>query len=110
MSAASRLRSLLAQPRLHVMPCCGDALGAKLIEQAGFPVGFVSGFSVAATHGLPDTGLLSYSEMEVPPARPWCRHMILMHGGPHATGRPFRPPDDSTPCVGSPSRSTASRS
>jgi 2-methylisocitrate lyase-like PEP mutase family enzyme len=46
------------------MPCCGDALGAKLIEQGGFDVGFVSGFSVAAAHGMPDTGLLSYGEME----------------------------------------------
>ena len=37
---------------------------AKLVEKAGFPLTFASGFSVAAVHGLPDTGLMSYGEME----------------------------------------------
>jgi 2-methylisocitrate lyase-like PEP mutase family enzyme len=46
------------------MPCCYDALSAKLVEAAGFPVTFVSGFSAAAAKGLPDTGLLSFTEME----------------------------------------------
>ena len=46
------------------MPCCFDALSAKLVASAGFPVTFVSGFSAAAAKGLPDTGLLSYAEME----------------------------------------------
>ena len=46
------------------MPCCFDALSARLIEQAGFPLTFMSGFSVAAARaGLPDTGLLTVSEM-----------------------------------------------
>ena len=37
---------------------------ARLIEQAGFPLTFMSGFSVAAARaGLPDTGLLTVSEM-----------------------------------------------
>ena len=62
--AASRLRALLAQPNtLHLMPCCGDALGARLIEAAGFPLTFVSGFAASAHRGVPDTGLLSYGEM-----------------------------------------------
>lgn len=61
---ASRLRALLAEPRLLVMPCCYDALSAKLIEQAGFALTFMSGFAVAAARlGLPDTGLISYGEM-----------------------------------------------
>ena len=47
------------------MPCCFDPLSARLVETAGFPVTFMSGFSVAAAHGLPDTGLLSYGEMEM---------------------------------------------
>ncbi|MEN8257820.1 MAG: isocitrate lyase/PEP mutase family protein [Thermodesulfobacteriota bacterium] len=64
MSAASRLKSLLAQPDLLVMPCCYDALSAKLIEQAGFQLTFMSGFAVSAARlGLPDTGLISYGEM-----------------------------------------------
>jgi 2-methylisocitrate lyase-like PEP mutase family enzyme len=44
-------------------PCCYDALSARLIERAGFPLTFMSGFGVAAVRGLPDTGLLSYGEM-----------------------------------------------
>ncbi|MEB3297455.1 MAG: isocitrate lyase/PEP mutase family protein, partial [Cyanobacteriota bacterium] len=46
------------------MPCCFDALSARLVEQAGFPLTFMSGFSVAAARAaLPDTGLLSLSDM-----------------------------------------------
>jgi 2-methylisocitrate lyase-like PEP mutase family enzyme len=61
---ANSLRSLLAKPGLHVMPCCFDALSARLIERAGFPLTFMSGFAVSAARlGLPDTGLISYAEM-----------------------------------------------
>ena len=46
------------------MPCCFDALSARLIEQAGFPLTFMSGFAVSATRlALPDTGLITVSEM-----------------------------------------------
>jgi 2-methylisocitrate lyase-like PEP mutase family enzyme len=46
------------------MPCCFDGLSALLIERAGFPLSFMSGFAVSAARaGLPDTGLLSYGEM-----------------------------------------------
>jgi 2-methylisocitrate lyase-like PEP mutase family enzyme len=63
-SPADRLRALLAQPGLHVMPCCNDALSARLIEAAGFPLTFMSGFAVSAARlGLPDVGLISYGEM-----------------------------------------------
>ncbi len=58
------LRDLLKRPDLIVMPCCFDALSAKMIEQAGFPLTFMSGFAVSATKiGLPDTGLISYGEV-----------------------------------------------
>ncbi len=41
-----------------------DALSAKLAQQAGFPLAFVSGYSVAATSiGEPDLGLLTQTEM-----------------------------------------------
>jgi len=60
---AVALRALLARPEIAVMPCCFDALSARLIEQAGFDVTFVSGFAVSAARlGLPDTGLISYGE------------------------------------------------
>lgn len=61
---ARRLRQLLSEPGLLLMPCCFDALSAKLIEAAGFSLTFMSGFAVSATRlGLPDTGLISYGEM-----------------------------------------------
>ncbi len=62
--AAQKLQTLLAQPGLITMPCCFDAFSARLIEHAGFPLTFMSGFAVSAARlGLPDTGLISYGEM-----------------------------------------------
>ena len=64
MTAAQRLRDLLAQPTTHIMPGCYDALSAKLVAAAGFNVTFMSGFAVSAARlGLPDTGLISFTEM-----------------------------------------------
>ena len=41
-----------------------DTLSAKLAQQAGFPMAFISGYSVAATAiGEPDLGLLTQTEM-----------------------------------------------
>jgi 2-methylisocitrate lyase-like PEP mutase family enzyme len=63
-SAAEQLRALISAPGLRLMPCCFDALSARLIERAGFPLTFMSGFAVSAARvGLPDTGLISYGEM-----------------------------------------------
>lgn len=46
------------------MPGCHDALSAKLCERAGFTTAFMSGFAVSADRlGLPDTGLISYTEL-----------------------------------------------
>lgn len=63
-SRAAALRDLLRRDVCHVMPCCFDALSARLIERAGFEVTFMSGFGVSAARiGAPDTGLISYGEM-----------------------------------------------
>ena len=63
-SPAAKLRALLDADELLVMPCCFDALSARLIERAGFRLSFMSGFAVSAARlGLPDTGLISYGEM-----------------------------------------------
>jgi len=63
-SPASRLRALLALPGIRIMPCCYDALSARLIERAGFALTFMSGFAVSAARlALPDTALISYGEM-----------------------------------------------
>ncbi len=61
---ARQLLELLQSPELLLMPCCFDALSARLIERAGFPLTFMSGFAVSAARlALPDTGLISYAEM-----------------------------------------------
>jgi len=71
-SPAATLRALLATEAIQVMPCCFDALSARLIEQAGFALTFMSGFATSAARlGLPDTGLISYGEM-VDQARSIC--------------------------------------
>ena len=63
-SAPDALRDLLARPGLITMPCCFDPLSAKLIEQAAFPLTFMSGFAASAARlGMPDTGLMSYGEV-----------------------------------------------
>lgn len=41
---------------LTIMPCCYDGLTARLVEQAGFDLTFMTGFGVSSTYGLPDTG------------------------------------------------------
>lgn len=59
-----RLREILARKnQCTVMPCCFDGLTARLVEDAGFELTFMTGFGVSAVHGLPDTGLITAEEM-----------------------------------------------
>ncbi|CAI0541238.1 unnamed protein product [Linum tenue] len=61
---AKKLRLILDSPGTHQGPACFDALSAKLVEKAGFPFCFTSGFSISAARlGMPDTGFISYGEM-----------------------------------------------
>ena len=63
-TGVARLRQLLDTPEFIIMPCCFDGISAKLIQQCGYSLTFMSGFSVSAARlGLPDTGLISYAEM-----------------------------------------------
>lgn len=64
MPAATRIHALLEKHRALIFPGVYDALGAKIVEKAGFPLTFISGYSVAATQlGLPDFGYLTQTEM-----------------------------------------------
>ncbi len=64
MPPPSRIHCILERERTLIFPGVYDALGAKLVEQAGFPLTFISGYSVAATQlGLPDFGYLTQTEM-----------------------------------------------
>src|SRR5690606_24453074 len=53
----------LATGEVTPVPGCHDALGALLIEQAGYPAVYMSGFSVSASFGKPDVGILTMTEM-----------------------------------------------
>ena len=64
MRQADKLRKLLADPGVLVLPGCFDAMSARLIERAGYSGAFMGGFAVSAARiAMPDTGLISYSEM-----------------------------------------------
>lgn len=61
---SSRLRAMLREPEIEVVPGISDALQARLVELAGFRAAFLSGFAVSASRlGLPDAGFISYPEM-----------------------------------------------
>ncbi len=63
-SKAARLRQLLRTGDIMIAPGAYDALSAKLIEQAGFKVLIMGGYSIAASRlAQPDVGCLSMSEM-----------------------------------------------
>ncbi len=58
------LLELLGSGEMVLAPGCYDALGARLIEEAGFPAVYMTGFgSAAARLGRPDVGLMTMSEM-----------------------------------------------
>ncbi len=58
------LRQKLAGPGIVVAPGCHDALGARILEQAGFEAVYMTGNGLsAAMLGAPDLGLLTLTEM-----------------------------------------------
>jgi 2-methylisocitrate lyase-like PEP mutase family enzyme len=58
------LRELLAAGGIVQAPGAPDALTARLVEQAGFPAIYMTGFGATASRvGTPDLGLLSQTEM-----------------------------------------------
>ena len=64
--ATTRLRALLdgALRRPLVVPGCYNALSARVLESAGFPAVYMSGYGTSlALLGLPDAGLATLTEM-----------------------------------------------
>lgn len=58
------MKALLEQPGMQIMPGCGDGMGARLIEEAGFRIAFASGSSISAMRlAMPDMDLLTFTEM-----------------------------------------------
>jgi 2-methylisocitrate lyase-like PEP mutase family enzyme len=61
---STRVSRILDEVGSIAFPGVYDTLSAKLARQAGFPLAFISGYSVAATAiGEPDLGLLTQTEM-----------------------------------------------
>jgi carboxyvinyl-carboxyphosphonate phosphorylmutase len=62
--SGATLRARLDAGEMVLAPGCYDALGARLIEEAGFPAAYMTGFGTSAARlGRPDVGLLTMSEM-----------------------------------------------
>lgn len=59
----ARLRELLEAKNITQMPCVYDGFTARMVEEMGFDLTFMTGFGVSATYGLPDAGLTSSAEM-----------------------------------------------
>ncbi len=61
---AAAMKALLDQPPMQIVPGCGDGMGARLVQEAGFKIGFASGSSIHAMRlAMPDMDLLSFPEM-----------------------------------------------
>ncbi len=59
MNDTRKLRTLIESPQILVMPGIFDGYSARLVEQAGFPAGFISGAGLSeALLGQPDVGLM----------------------------------------------------
>ncbi|MFQ5795857.1 MAG: oxaloacetate decarboxylase [Candidatus Bipolaricaulia bacterium] len=59
----ARLRARIAEDKILQVPGAYDGLSAKLVEHAGAEAVYLSGSGVAASLGLPDLGLVSFTEM-----------------------------------------------
>ncbi|MFH1918681.1 MAG: isocitrate lyase/PEP mutase family protein, partial [Planctomycetota bacterium] len=62
--ARTRIHQILEREGAIAFPGVYDTLSAKICQRVGFPMTFVSGYSVAATSiGEPDLGVLTQTEM-----------------------------------------------
>ncbi|MGB4392982.1 MAG: isocitrate lyase/PEP mutase family protein, partial [Bacillota bacterium] len=70
MKKTTQLRQLLSSGKIVVAPGAFNALSAKIIEQAGFPAVYMTGYGASADLlGAPDYGLLTQTEMAYHAAR-----------------------------------------
>jgi len=63
MTQTQKLRDMLNKPGLIVGAGAHDAMTARIIQQVGFPVSFVTGAGISMTHGYADVGLMSMEEV-----------------------------------------------
>lgn len=64
MSASRTLRTLIEQKNALVVPGAYDGVSARLVERAGFPAVYMTGYGTSASRlGLPDLGYAGLAEM-----------------------------------------------
>jgi 2-methylisocitrate lyase-like PEP mutase family enzyme len=63
MHPGARLKAELAKPGLITAPGVYDMISVKVAERLGFNALYMTGYGVSASLGLPDAGLISYTEM-----------------------------------------------
>src|ERR1700734_278809 len=69
MTQASKLRAALSAPGMVTAPGAYDGLTAMLVAQAGFAAVYMTGAGTSVSHGYPDFGLLTATEMVANAAR-----------------------------------------
>src|SRR5260221_14412619 len=63
-AGAAEMKSIVEAPGASVMPGAFEAMGARLVAEAGFRIGFVSGSSVAGMRlAQPDVDVLTLQGM-----------------------------------------------
>lgn len=64
MTRTGALRALIRGEETVLAPCAFDAISARCIEMAGFPMVGTTGFGIHGAYlGTPDNGLLTFNEM-----------------------------------------------
>lgn len=64
MNVRATLRSLVAKKNALVVPGAYDGVSARLVERAGFPAVYMTGYGTSASRlGLPDLGYVGLAEM-----------------------------------------------
>ncbi len=64
MKHTTLFRKLIHDPEILLLPCCHDALSAKILEKAGFKAIAAAGYGLAGSLlGMPDIAVLTGSEM-----------------------------------------------
>ena len=69
MTQTSKLRAALREPGMVIAPGAYDGLTAMLVAQAGFTAVYMTGAGTSVSHGYPDFGLLTETEMVANAAR-----------------------------------------
>lgn len=63
MKKTTQLRTMLSSGKIRIAPGVFDGMTARLAEQTGFDVIYASGGAIARSCGLPDIGMLSFTEV-----------------------------------------------